>query len=99
MAAADVKSNSLEERLFTVHRRTSSECHIKIDELLCKRCAKRVCTYICPAEAFVWDQAESRIEVRYENCLECGTCWVACEMQAIEWSYPAWGAGISYKKS
>lgn len=99
MPAVDGNSPSLEDKLFTVRRKTSNESHIKVNPLLCNACVSRVCTYICPAEVFVWDPAEKKIDIGYENCLECGTCWVACEMQAIQWSYPAWGAGISYKNS
>ena len=99
LPAADGDPASLEGKLFTVRRTIASESHIKVDRSLCKRCVSRVCTTICPAGVFVWDRAADRVEVRHENCLECGMCWVACEMQAIEWSYPVWGAGISYRRS
>jgi len=99
MPAADDHPASLEGKLFTVRRKAARESHIKVDRLLCARCVSRVCTYICPAGVFVWDQARDTLDVRHENCLECGTCRVACEMQAIEWSYPVWGTGISYRRS
>lgn len=99
LPAADGNSASLEDKLFTVRRKTASDPHLVVDRQLCTRCVSRLCTYICPAGVFVWDQAGKTVEVRHENCLECGACWVACEMQAIEWSFPVWGAGISYRSS
>ena len=96
---SDENRASLDEKLFTVHRKSLRESHIRLDAQLCKECLKRACTYVCPAGVYVWDEAEERIDVRYENCLECGACRVACEMHSIEWSNPMWEAGISYKNS
>ena len=90
---------SLEEKLFTVRRKDLREPHIRLDLQLCRECLNRICTYVCPAQVYVWNDAEKRIDVSYENCLECGTCRVACGMEAIEWSNPMWGAGISYRDS
>ena len=99
MSTADRHSVSLEEKLFTIRRKSVRESHIKLNAQLCRNCVSLVCTYICPAEVFVWDEDEKVVDVRYENCLECGTCRVACEMCAIDWSNPIWGAGIAYKNS
>ena len=88
---------SLYDKLFTVRRKLPAESHITLDERLCSECLNRICTYVCPAEVYVWDDAAKKIDVRYENCLECGACRVACE--AIEWTNPAWGAGVVYKNS
>lgn len=90
---------SLEDKLFTVRRKNYRESHIKLDPQLCKDCSSRICTRICPAEVYLWNEAEDRVDIRYENCLECGTCRVACEMHNIEWSNPVGGAGIVYKNS
>jgi len=99
MSAGDLSTLSLEDKLFTVRRKVAGESHIKVETSLCRECSSRVCTYICPAGVFVWNEAESTVEVRYEDCLECGTCRIACEMGAIEWSNPPWGSGVSYKHS
>lgn len=88
---------SLEDKLFTVHRKKLTESHIKINEPFCRECRKRACTYICPAQVYVWNEGENRIDARYEDCLECGACRVVCE--SIEWSNPVWSEGISYKSS
>ena len=89
----------LEEKLFTVRRKVARESHIKVEEAMCRQCSGRICTYVCPAQVYVWDESEERIDIRHENCLECGACWVSCELYAIEWSNPVWGTGISYKDS
>jgi len=96
-AVRDNDRVSLDDKLYTVRRKSLKESHITLNEQLCKECPKRVCTYICPAEVYVWNETESRIDIRYENCLECGACRVVCD--GIEWSNPAWGAGIAYKNS
>ena len=95
--AEDSDQLSLDDKLFTVRRKSLKESHIRLDEQLCKECLNRICTYICPAEVYLWDEAKSQIDVRYENCLECGACRVACD--GIDWSNPAWGTGIVYKNS
>ena len=88
---------SLDDKLFTVRRMLSAQSHISVDQHACRECLNRICTCVCPAEVYVWEEATRTIDIRYENCLECGACRVACEM--IEWENPAWGAGIVYKKS
>ncbi len=97
--ATNSNNLSLREKLFTVRRKPVTESHIKLDEQLCVDCTKRACTYICPAGVYVWNEAEGKIDVSYEDCLECGACRIACEMNNIEWSNPVWGEGISYKVS
>jgi len=92
-----VESLSLDDKLFTVRRKPLAESHIKIDRQLCSECLNRICTYICPAEVYLWDEAKNEIDVRFENCLECGACRIACD--GIDWSNPAWGTGIAYKNS
>lgn len=94
-----MKKLSLEDKLFTVHRKEYKKSHITVDKNLCRDCLSRVCTRICPAGVYEWDEKKAEISIQYENCLECGTCRVACEMHSIEWSNPAAGAGIVYKNS
>ena len=94
--ARDAHKMNLDEKLFTVRRKPLKESHIKIDPELCLSCLKRACTYVCPAGVYEWNEIDGRIDISYENCLECGTCRVACAMGSIEWSNPVWGAGVSY---
>ena len=96
---ARAKKLSLEDKLFTVRRREYGESHIKVDCRLCEDCLSRICTRVCPAEVYVWDEEKQTVHIRYENCLECGACRVACEMDAIQWMNPVDGAGIEYRQS
>jgi len=89
----------LDEKLFTVQRKEHKESHIRLDPKLCRECSRRICLKICPAGVYVWNEGKEKIDIRYENCLECGTCRVACEMDNIEWSNPLGGAGIVYRNS
>jgi len=91
--------SSLEDKLFTVSRNPFKECHITLDAKLCGDCSSRICTRICPAEVYVWNERSDKVDIRHENCLECGTCRVACEMENIEWVNPPAGAGIIYRNS
>ena len=97
MSTAQENQLSLDDKLYTVRRKPLKASHIRLDEHLCIECLNRICTYICPAQVYVWDEVKNEIDVRYENCLECGACRVACD--GIEWTNPAWGTGIVYKNS
>ncbi|MFO1430445.1 MAG: FAD-dependent oxidoreductase [Candidatus Competibacteraceae bacterium] len=36
----------------------------------------------------------------YEQCFECGTCYIACNQEgAIRWSYPRGGYGVTFRES
>jgi len=90
---------NLDEKLFTVHRKEHKGSHIRLDHRLCGECSRRICLSVCPAGVYVWNEAKKQVVIRHENCLECGACRVACEMDNIEWSNPAEGTGISYRNS
>jgi len=42
-----------------------------------------------PAKCYTFTPETGRLDVAYENCLECGTCLIICEKQAVEWQYRA----------
>ena len=90
---------SIEDKLYTVKRRDYVKSHISLDPNLCKECASRMCVLVCPAQVYKWDELKQEIDIQYEDCLECGSCRIACEMQNIEWSNPVQGAGIIYRNS
>jgi len=89
----------LEEKLYRVHYEVDRDNpHITVDYEACKNCGQRVCTFICPAKVYVAEGDEpSRILVRHENCLECGTCRFACPRGAIKWNHPNGGMGVRYR--
>ncbi len=72
--------------------------HISLEAGLCQTCLAQPCLTVCPAQ--VYTLVEGHIAVRYENCLECGTCQIACRgggKGAITWRNPQGGFGILYR--
>ena len=51
------------------------------------------CLVACPAKLFV-PTADGGILFNYEQCFECGTCYLVCNGEgAISWSYPGADTG------
>jgi ferredoxin like protein len=72
--------------------------HILVDQTRCRRCQLRPCLTVCPAIVYV--EVEGEIVARYENCLECGTCQVACDTGGeggITWNPPRGGFGVLFR--
>ncbi len=88
-------STSIEDLLFTIRYRCDTESHLVItDQAVCRDCSKPCLTF-CPAEVYTLRDGE--VHVAYENCVECGTCRIACVHRNIEWRYPLGGFGVAYK--
>ncbi|HGA2725866.1 TPA: ferredoxin family protein [Enterobacter hormaechei] len=52
---------------------------------------------ICPAGLFQRD-ANARVKVHFQACLECGCCRLIAGSDAIaEWNYPPSGNGVSLR--
>ena len=86
---------TMERRLALNHYDVDTEAHIKIKPDVCLECDLRPCLNVCPAECFKFK--EGKMSFSYEGCLECGSCHISCEREAVEWSYPRAGFGISYE--
>lgn len=71
--------------------------HIIVDKEACRTCEHRACVLSCPAKCYTWNGETGVLSVVYENCLECGTCYVICDSEAIDWSYPRGGCGVNYR--
>jgi len=71
--------------------------HIVLDKEICKSCDHRACVHACPANCYSFDEETKRISVVYETCLECGTCYIICDKEAIDWSYPRGGRGVCFR--
>ena len=72
--------------------------HITVDHERCKTCDLKPCLTACPA--YVYQGVEEHVAVRYENCLECGTCQIACDSggnKGITWRNPQGGFGILFR--
>jgi ferredoxin like protein len=71
--------------------------HIILNKEVCRTCSRHECVQACPAQCFSFNTASNRLDVAYENCLECGTCYVICDKKAIDWTYPRGGFGVQYR--
>ncbi|MCL6557233.1 MAG: 4Fe-4S dicluster domain-containing protein [Firmicutes bacterium] len=88
---------NVQEKLNLIRFKYDKETHIIIDKKKCSFCKGLPCLFVCPAGLFVLSNQE--IMHTYEGCLECGTCYVACEQKAITWNYPSGGFGVSYREA
>jgi len=97
MSAAD--GIAFDDRLATVDFRVAPEAHIVVDREVCRSCTTQACVVACPAALFV-PTADGGILFNYEQCFECGTCYMVCNQEgAISWHYPEGGHGVVYRRS
>jgi len=92
------KTLTLEYRLGLDKYELDEKSHIAVDQSRCQQCETQPCLTVCPAR--VYKLVENRITIAYENCLECGTCQVACDSGGkggIDWRYPQGGFGIIFR--
>jgi ferredoxin like protein len=91
---------TLDERLgLCKYEIDASRSHIDVDSERCGQCSRRPCLSVCPAEVYQW--VGGRVAVRYENCLECGTCQFACDAfgnRGLSWHNPAGGFGVQFRQ-
>ena len=90
---------SFETRIDTVEFRVHERAHITVDGDACRGCTTKQCTIACPADLFV-PTADGGILFNYEQCFECGTCYLVCDVSgAITWTYPEGGHGVVFRRS
>lgn len=87
----------IEEKLDLVRFKVDKTPHIRVNADTCRDCDTTACVYVCPAGLF--ELLGGEMHFSYEYCLECGTCYVACERKAISWDYPRGGWGVSFRAS
>lgn len=80
-----------------VSYRIHPDAHIRLDRGICQGCTHRACTFVCPAACYEWNETRQRVDFAYESCLECGTCLVVCDREALDWNYPAGGHGVRFR--
>lgn len=97
MTENNEKKSTLDDKLAKVKYVPDEEAHLKPDESQCATCCSKVCTYICPAKVYEWDEENKKLIVGHENCLECGACRIACEKKCIKWEYPKGNKGVTFK--
>lgn len=90
---------SFQDRMATARFDVSPNAHIVVDGRKCADCSVRGCIVACPANLFV-PTADGGIVFNYEQCFECGTCYLVCNVEgAIQWSYPEGGHGVVFHHS
>ncbi|MCJ7702722.1 MAG: 4Fe-4S dicluster domain-containing protein [Anaerolineales bacterium] len=99
MSEIPVKTMSLDARLgLDKYEIDEQQSHIQVDQSLCQQCSLRPCLTVGPADVYKWVNEE--VKVSYENCLECGTCQIACDYGGeggITWLNPSGGYGILFR--
>ena len=87
----------VEEKLTINLIRTDENSHIKIDQEKCKICIVQPCLFVCPAKLYKMNEETKEITVEHAGCLECGTCLIVCEQNALTWTYPQGDFGVQYR--
>ena len=90
---------TIEDKLYLVKFKPDEESHLIIkDANACaQQCGARACTNFCPARVYKWDEANQHMIVNFEDCIECGSCRIACPFGNIDWRYPRGGFGVQYR--
>lgn len=88
---------NLEKKLFTIKFNGDINSHLKPDLECCKVCQSKACTIVCPANVYEWNEDKQKLTVKFENCLECGACRIACESKSLGWEYPKGTKGVTFK--
>lgn len=93
-----MSQSTITDRLFTIRYKCDEKSHLAIkNEQICGDCQTKSCTFICPSDVYEWNPEHAKPDISYENCLECGTCRIACPHSNIEWTYMLGGHGIAYR--
>jgi ferredoxin like protein len=72
--------------------------HIAIRHDVCQtNCVTHYCLFVCPANVYSWSDERKQVHAEFEGCLECGTCVIACDQDALQWRYPRAGYGVQYR--
>lgn len=89
----------IEDKLFLVKMKVDEgNPHIFIrNERVCLSCYDKPCTLVCPANTYTWDEANKKIVIAWENCIECAAAELLCPYSNIVWRYPRGGYGVEYK--
>jgi len=88
---------TIDDKLNKLKYNCDTVSHLNPDCSICIKCKDKICTKICPAQVYEWDEENQKLIVNYENCLECGACKIVCEMDALKWEYPRPNKGVTFK--
>ncbi|HAH06650.1 MAG TPA: 4Fe-4S ferredoxin [Elusimicrobia bacterium] len=92
----------MEAKLGLLDYKKAPETHIHIKDAspaapCVERCQDKPCVKICPAKVYEWEEAQKKVLVAYENCIECGACRMLCPFDNIDCDWPAGGFGVKYR--
>ncbi len=68
--------------------------HITINEKICEKCPHHFCMVVCPAECY--ELVEGKIKFHAHDCVECGSCFIACDQGSVTWNNPRGSFGVKY---
>jgi ferredoxin like protein len=71
--------------------------HIVVDYEICKKCPHQNCVWGCPVQCYTAVDLEQQIVFQYEDCIECGTCFIMCDQGSVKWNYPRGTFGVKYR--
>lgn len=94
--SAQNKRLSIDDRLALVARNIGKVSHIKVDQEVFKKSKDKTALFLCPAKVYALNEETGECIINFENCLECGTCNVACS-EYVEWKNPSGVFGVCYK--
>ncbi len=90
---------SFTDRMASTEFKVHDQPHIVVDGKVCADCNTKACIVACPADLFV-PTSDGGIVFNYEQCFECGTCYLVCNHEgAISWSYPEGGFGVIFRST
>ncbi len=87
---------TIEDKLFLVKYKPDKDSHIEVDQEKFKADQLKTVLYICPAKVYERNEESGECMVAFENCLECGTCRIAC-VEYVTWKYPRGGFGVQFR--
>lgn len=94
--SAETKNLSIEARLALVDRKIDHMSHIEVDQEKFKQSKEKTVLFLCPAKVYDLNKETGECIVNFDNCVECGTCQVACP-DYVKWKNPNGGFGVAYK--
>ena len=96
-ARAPVVAVEIKRRLATLRYTTDSadRAHITVKPEICAKCPHSFCTFVCPAQCY--QRIEGKLVFRYEDCVECGACDIACDQGSVTWTLPRGPYGVRYR--
>lgn len=91
-----IKKLSIDDRLALTPRNVGRVSHIEVDQQKFKSSKEKAVLFLCPAKVYALNEETGECIINFENCLECGTCNVACS-EYVKWKNPSGVFGVAYK--